>query len=758
MENQSTDRLELAAKFINYTGAPIFLTGKAGTGKTTFLRELSHLTHKRFVIVAPTGIAALNARGVTIHSQFLLPFGSFLPTREAEGNYTDQFGFFTQQTLARKHPLNQFRRNVLKSIDLLVIDEVSMLRADILDAIDYRMRSVKRNYKVPFGGIQVLLIGDLYQLPPVVKDQEWAVLGRFYNSMHFFEAKALQNSGMVYLELDKIFRQRDDAFIRILNNLRDNHATPEDVRILNRHYRTLDEIRDLPPTITLTTHNYKADELNLRELRSLGSPSFFYDAEVERDFPETLYPLPKSIELKVGARVMFIKNDSSGNSSYFNGKLAAVTGLSEDEIIVELDDSQEEFILRKELWENKKYRINPETKELEEEVIGTFSQYPIKLAWAVTVHKSQGLTFDRAIIDVGQAFAPGQVYVALSRLRSLEGLILRTRVQAEVIYSDPKVVDFTLGAGNQKALSELLSQNQANYMYQLIQETFEFESVLKSLSQFDKDQDSSLEFEDENLRKDLPEIYQVLESEAENTRKFRSQLQVLLQQKDEVKLLDRVEKGTAYYLNFLQGILEKLMLHQAKVEDFSRIKTYQNGLEELELELLRKYLSIARSGRLILAISKGEITGKMTDLDQQIAQKRKSILEKIRETLPEKAKASTKSGRKKSAGKTQKAPKVQKEKKEDSKSISVQMFLDGKSPQEIADEREFALSTIMGHLGFGVKAGKLKVEQLVSDEAIKEIQPMAGKFDSLKPYFEHFGGKYDYGTLKLVLFSGREEE
>ncbi|OOG73135.1 helix-turn-helix domain-containing protein [Algoriphagus sp. A40] len=755
MENQSTDRLELAAKFINNTGAPIFLTGKAGTGKTTFLRDLSRLTHKQFVIVAPTGIAALNARGVTIHSQFLLPFGSFLPTREAEGNFTDQFGFFTQQTLARKHPLNQLRRNVLKAIDLLVIDEVSMLRADILDAIDYRMRSVKRNYKVPFGGIQVLLIGDLYQLPPVVKDQEWAVLNRFYNSMHFFEAKALQNSGMVYLELDKIFRQSDDVFIRILNNLRDNRATPEDVRILNQHFKTLDEIRDLPPTITLTTHNYKADELNLRELRGLDSPSFFFEAEVDREFPETLFPLPKSIELKVGARVMFIKNDSSGNSSYFNGKLATVTKLEKEEVIVELDDSQVEFVLRKELWENKKYRINPDTKELEGEVIGTFTQYPIKLAWAVTVHKSQGLTFDRAIIDVGQAFAPGQVYVALSRLRTLDGLILRTRVQPEVIYSDPKVVDFTKGAGLQLDLSELLSQNQVNYLNRLIQETFEFESLIKSISQFDKDQDSSLEFEDENLRKDLPDIYQSLEAEGENTRKFRTQLLVLLQQNQEQKLLERVEKGTGYYLNFLQGILEKLMLHQAKVEDFSRIKTYQNGLEELELELLRKYLDIARSGRLIQAISKGEITGKMPDLEQQIAQKRKSILDKLRESLPEKAKASTKTGRKKSVEKKTKAPK---EKKGSSSLLSVQMFLEGKSPQEIATEREYALTTIMGHLGAGVKSGTLKLEQLVSDEAIREIQPLAGKFDSLKPYFEHFGGKYDYGTLRLVLFSGEEKE
>lgn len=752
MENQSTDRLQLAAKFVNNTGVPIFLTGKAGTGKTTFLRDLGKLTHKRYVIVAPTGIAALNAKGVTIHSQFLLPFGSFLPTREAEGNFTDNPRFFTQLTLARRHPLNQFRRNVLKAIDLIVIDEVSMLRADILDAIDYRLRSVKRNYNVPFGGIQVLLIGDLYQLPPIVKDQEWAVLSRFYKSMHFFEAKALQNSGMIYLELDKIFRQQDDVFIRILNNLRDNRATAEDVRILNQHFKTQEQIQDLPPCITLTTHNYKADELNLRELRSLDTASFFYDADVERDFPENLFPLSQSIELKVGVRVMFIKNDTSGLSSYFNGKLATVLKLDKEDIKVEMDDSHEEFVLNKELWENKKYRINPETKELEEEVIGTFSQYPIKLAWAVTVHKSQGLTFDRAIIDVGQAFAPGQVYVALSRLRSLDGLVLRTRVQSDVIYSDPKVVDFTLGTGLQLSLHELLSSHQSHYLSQLIQNTFEFESLIKSLSQFDKDQESSLEFEDESLKKDLSVIFEVFTSEGENTRKFRSQLVHLLQQEDQEKLMLRIERGTAYYLNFLTGILKKLILHEVMVEDFSRIKSYQNGLEELELEMLRKYLELARSGRLIQAILKGETTGRMPDLDQQIVFLRKEILASIRESLPEKAKSSTKTGRKKAKDKT---PKTPKEKKEDSKSISVNLFLAGKSPQEIATEREFALSTIMGHLAFGVKSGELKLEQLVTEGDIREIQAVSGKYDSLKPYFEYFDGKYDYGTLRMVLNLGK---
>ena len=704
------------------------------------------------MILAPTGIAALNAKGVTIHSQFLLPFGSFLPVRDAEGHYTDRNGFFTQQTLARRHPLNQFRRNVLKSVDLLVIDEVSMLRADILDAIDYRMRSVKRNYHVPFGGVQVLFIGDLYQLPPVVKDEEWGVLSRFYKSMHFFEAKALQNSGLVYLELDKIFRQQDETFIRILNNLRDNKSTPEDVRILNQHYKTFDEIKDLPPCITLTTHNYKADEINLRELRSLDAPSFFYDADIEREFPENLYPLPESIELKVGARVMFIKNDTSGLSSYFNGKLATVSELTSDQVVVEMDDSREEYTLKKELWENKKYRINPDTKELEEEVIGTFSQFPIKLAWAVTVHKSQGLTFDRAIIDVGQAFAPGQVYVALSRLRSLEGLVLRTRVQMDVIYSDAKVVEFTQDKSATQDLSELLRHNQLNYLSQLVESTFEFDSLMTSLSQFDKDQETSLEFEEEDLRKDLPALFEVLEKERENTRKFRQQLQLLIQTKQEEKLLERVEKGTAYYLDLLVKVLEILLRHQLRIEDFARIKTYQNGIEELEIELLRKYTAIAKSGNLIQAILKGEVAEKMDAIDFRVKQLRINLVEMIRKELPERTSSKNKTGRKKS-----KEAKEPKEKKEDTKAWSIRLFQEGKPPEQIADERGYTLSTIMGHLAHGVKSGQLQLDDLIDSESIQEIRHVEEKLDSLKAYFEHFGGKYDFATLRLVLYSGGEE-
>ncbi len=746
--NSSTDRLELAARFVNTTGAPIFLTGKAGTGKTTFLRDLAEHTHKRYVILAPTGIAALNAKGVTIHSQFLFPFGSFLPTREPEGNFTDRQGFFTQQTLARRHPLNQLRRKVLKAIDLLVIDEVSMLRADILDAIDYRMRSVKGNYQVPFGGVQVLLIGDLYQLPPVVKDEEWTILSRFYNSMHFFEAKALQQSGMVYLELDKIFRQQDETFIRILNNLRDNKSTPEDVRRLNQQYKTLDEIQELMPCITLTTHNYKADELNLRELRSLASPSFFYDADLDREFPESMFPLPPILELKVGSRVMFIKNDSSGNGSYYNGKLATVIHLAPDEVEVQLDDSADRYVLRKELWENKRYQLHAETKELEEEVIGTFSQYPIKLAWAVTVHKSQGLTFDKAIVDVGQAFAPGQVYVALSRLRSLEGLILRTRIQTEVIFSDAKVVGFTQEKSSQQDLPELLQVHQQQYLFQLVERTFELDSLIGALIQFQKDQDSSLEFEEESMQADLPALYRLLDVERENTRKFRQQLQFLIQNKEEERLLERLEKGSAYYLELLLEGMKILLRHLVKIERLSRVKSYQQSMEELELEFLSKYTAIARSSMLIQVIFKGEGIGSLDAVDLRIRQVRQQLVSQFRAAMPAASTTKNKTGKKKSS-----KPKAEKEKKEDTKEQTIRLFLEGKTLEEIASDRGLTPGTILNHLTHGVKTGKVQVEALVSQEAIWEIQGVTEKPGSLKAYFEHFAGKYDYDTLRLVLNS-----
>ncbi|WP_075351523.1 helix-turn-helix domain-containing protein [Algoriphagus marinus] len=752
MENESTDRLELAAKFVNNTGAPIFLTGKAGTGKTTFLRDLVRKTHKRHVILAPTGIAALHAKGVTIHSQFLLPLGSFLPVREPEGNFTSQFGFFTQHTLARKHPLNQLRKNVLKAVDLLVIDEVSMLRADVLDAIDYRMRSVKGNYRDPFGGVQVLMIGDLYQLPPIVRDQEWEVLRQFYPSMHFFEAHALRNSGMVYLELDKIFRQQDEQFIRLLNHLRDNEVTAEDVKVLNEHYKTEAEVKEIPPCITITTHNYKADQLNQKELEALNITSFYYDAEVEDDFPDSLFPLPRRIELREGAQIMFVKNDSSGSAEYFNGKLAKVIRLSKTEVIVRMQDSEEEFQLRKETWENKKYIINPDTKELDEEVVGTFSQFPIKLAWAVTVHKSQGLTFDRAIIDVGQAFAPGQVYVALSRLRSLEGLVLRSRISSDLIHSDRQVVDFSVSAKKQTRLEELLIQYQSQYVSHILDSTFDFSPIQKELEFFQKDQASSMEFEDEEMRGAIPTIQQLFQSEKENSDRFRRQLLALVYQGNQSKLQDRLGKGSQYYREIIANQIQQVISLRSQVELFSKTKKYQEGLESLEAILLRKYLEISKVARIVKAILNGDMPGKMEELDQEILALRMQFINRAKEKAAEKiTNLKTKTGRKKTGVAKPKRTKG------DSQELTFALFEMGKTIPQIAEERELAESTIKSHLADGIALGRIELSDCLPEEVISEIKSQFDRFKTVSALREHFQGKFDYGTLKMV-FAGNKLE
>jgi DNA-binding NarL/FixJ family response regulator len=482
----------------------------------------------------------------------------------------------------------------------------------------------------------------------------------------------------------------------------------------------------------------------------LASPSFFYDADLDREFPESMFPLPPILELKEGARVMFIKNDSSGNGSYYNGKLATVIHLAPDEVKVQLDDSADHYVLKKELWENKRYQLHAETKELEEEVIGTFSQYPIKLAWAVTVHKSQGLTFDKAIVDVGQAFAPGQVYVALSRLRSLEGLILRTRIQTEVIFSDAKVVGFTQEKSSQQDLLELLQVHQQQYLFQLVERTFELDSLIGALIQFQKDQDSSLEFEDEAMQADLPALYRLLDVERENTRKFRQQLQYLIQNREEERLLERLEKGAAYYLELLLEGMKILLRHLVKIERLSRVKSYQESMEELELEFLSKYTAIARSSMLIQGIFKGEGIGSLDAVDLRIRQVRQQLVSQFREAMPAASSTKNKSGKKKSS---KPKPKVDKEKKEDTKEQTIRLFLEGKTPEEIASDRGLTPGTILNHLTHGVKTGKIRVEALVSQEAIWEIQGVAEKPGSLKAYFEHFAGKYDYDTLRLVLNS-----
>ncbi|MFN6088379.1 MAG: helix-turn-helix domain-containing protein [Cyclobacteriaceae bacterium] len=744
------DFLSAAAQFINTTVSHIFLTGKAGTGKTTFLKRLQQLTHKSFIVVAPTGIAALNAGGVTIHSQFLLPPMTFLPDRSLSDDFSEGGRVINQNILARKHPLNSARKQVLRSIDLLVIDEVSMLRADLLDAIDYRMRAARGNFRESFGGAQVLFIGDLYQLPPVVRQEEREMLSRYYNSFWFYEAKALQNDQLVYIELDKIFRQHDDAFIGILNNLRNNRATAEDIEQLNQHYRTPEEISNLQEVITLTTHNNKADEINRKELEAVKSKAHFFDAHIEGEFPESMYPVLPTIELKEGAQIMFVRNDNE-NKMYFNGKLATVKEIKDDDVWVEMAESHVRYKLKRVRWENKKYIVQEDSKELEEDVIGGFEQFPIKLAWAITVHKSQGLTFDKAIIDVGQAFADGQVYVALSRLRSLEGLVFRTRINTTVISTDQQVVAFVKSNHRPDQLSEVMKSRQQQFIRQLLDKTFDFTTLIKDIRYIQKEQGEE-GFSEKSMKPVLTQITEALEAEQINTERFRRQLTELLNANNQSGLVERIRKGSDYYKNQLWQN-SKLLLHHLEVtRQQKRVKTYLTQLTDLDQSLSKKLEEVDKAVFLTEAILKGEDKFEFSALNKERSIQRNAILSEIRKEVEKEIPTSSK----------KKARKDRKPKKDDGRTtydITLELLNNGLTVAQIAKERGMVVSTIETHLAKAVAEGKADIFKFMLEETVMEIVNVHRQLpegSTSKDLFDAMKGKFGYGQLRAVMAYARK--
>jgi len=744
MHLQQTDKLEMAARFISSTSSHLFLTGKAGTGKTTFLRQLAGKTHKSFLIVAPTGIAALNAGGVTIHSQFLLPFGSFIPAQEAAGFFKSKAHFFTKHTLTRTHTLNSIRKKVLRATELLIIDEVSMLRADIMDAIDFRMRMAKGNYSRSFGGAQLLLIGDLYQLPPIVKDEEWQTLQQYYRSMHFFEALAFREEKMVTIELDRIFRQSDEKFISILNHLRNNITTREDINLLNSYYRSEEEIGNKQGIITITTHNHIADGISRRELEALPASPSFFEAEITGDFPEKLYPLPLQIELKAGSQVMFVKNDSTEEKAYVNGKLAQVDRIEEKNITVILSGTNQEFTLRKETWEHKKYTINEKSKEVVEEVAGTFEQYPVKLAWAVTVHKSQGLTFEKAIIDVGLAFAPGQVYVALSRLQSLDGLILRTRINTSSISIDPDVQSFSDQVEEQKPLEGMLQERQGFYLEQMLSATFDFSPLVQQLEYLQKFTASKMEFEDETMQKAMRNLQQRFRDEEKNTLTFRRQLQRLLQQKKQELLLERVAKGSEYFGSFMEENLKQLLVHLAEVERLTRTKTYRNALSEIDQQIMISMGKMEQAEHIAACII-SDLSIHKTDAEHKGLIARRSELWELAEKA---ADENPKLSKRKSGRKRKKGAKLE---KGETYRITYALIKEGKSIKEIAEKRNLASSTIEAHALRGIKEGGVDIFSILPKETVKKVADLLKKSsNSIADLHKSQNGKYTQGILRMV--------
>ena len=746
------DILLTATRFINTTNSHIFLTGKAGTGKTTFLKNLSKLTHKSHIVVAPTGIAALNAAGVTIHSQFLIPPATFLPDRSLPDDFSENGKFINQNVLARKHPLNSARKQVLRSIDLLVIDEVSMLRADLLDAVDYRMKAARGNFFQSFGGVQVLFIGDLYQLPPVVRNDERETLSRYYRSPWFYESKALQENPLVYIELDKIFRQHDPSFINILNNLRDNLATPEDINTLNHHFKKPEEIADLREVITLTTHNNKADEINQKELGNLATASHFFDAHLEGDFPESMYPVLLSLELKVGAQIMFVRNDSE-SKMYFNGKLATIKKITNDEVWVEMAESHLPYQLKQVRWENKKYTVDEGTRDLHEEVIGSFEQYPIKLAWAITVHKSQGLTFDKAIIDVGQAFANGQVYVALSRLRSLEGLTLRTPISSSVISTDQQVVAFVQSNHQPDQLGEVMKIRQQQFIRRLLHKTFDFTAIIKDIRYIQKDQTDE-GFGEGSMKPVLTQIAETLEGEQGNTEKFKHQLTDLLSANDSVKLLERIQKGSSYYKTKLIQTIEVLLHHLEATRLQKGVKTYVNHLTDLDQSLTKKLEDVDKVAVLTEAILKGNEKFEFESLAKQRAEERKVMLTEIRRQVEDETPAE----------KRRKPRKERKPKNKEGKSTydaSVDLLKSGMTVEQIAKERGLVVGTIESHLAKAVGEGRVNIFKFMAEETVTEILnamhqlPEGGTSKNL---YDLLKGKFGYGQLRAVMAHTKKKD
>ncbi|MEG0499652.1 MAG: AAA family ATPase [Rikenellaceae bacterium] len=461
----TNEQLELAFDFLENTGSNIFLTGRAGTGKTTFLHNLRIQSPKRMVVVAPTGVAAINAKGSTIHSFFQLPFGLFIPGTHRTGKEVRKF--------------SKTKIKIIRSMELLVIDEISMVRADLLDAIDDVLRRFRAKH-LPFGGVQLLMIGDLQQLSPVVKQEEWELLSQHYNSPYFFDSVALKQSSYRCIELNHIYRQTDRDFIELLTKVRDNRLDEKSLTLLNNRY-----IPDFNPDkkegyITLASHNQIAQSINDSKLEALNGTKFTFKAEITGNFND--YPVDNELILKHGAQVMFARNDSSPLKRYVNGSIGEVTYISEDSIEVTLAGSDETIEVTPEKWENIKYTLDESTKEITEMVDGTYTQYPLKTAWAITIHKSQGLTFDRVIIDAARSFSHGQVYVALSRCRTLEGVVLSSPLRFTSIKSDPTVIYFSKEIEENPITPNQLCDDKRNYYHALLMELFDFGQIASGVS------------------------------------------------------------------------------------------------------------------------------------------------------------------------------------------------------------------------------------------------------------------------------------
>ena len=530
-------------------------------------------------VVAPTGVAAINAEGVTIHSLFQLPPQLFLPTDEARRQL-----FAEMQMRANK-------QRVLRNLELLVIDEVSMVRADLLDTIDAVLRHFKHRPTIPFGGVQLLVIGDLFQLSPVVREEEWRLLQPYYEGPYFFQARVFRELRPIYIEFEHVYRQTNVEFLSILNEVRNNTLTPQSFAVLNARVRSLgvQEFRSLEGAITLSTHNSKVDAINQREMDALKGKEYTYKATITDTFPESMYPIDKQLTLKVGARVMFIKNDSSTDKLYYNGKLGVVTSLSKQAINVRCDDGTEVNV-HNEVWENIRYNADSGSDQVQTEIIGTFTHYPLRLAWAITIHKAQGLTFDQLIIDAEDAFAAGQVYVALSRCRSLEGLTLLTPIPTRALTNAREVLQFTDNQDSLQTVEQNLQPAQKEYLTTLLCALFDFKEHAEQLYSLQRMANSmtSLQIPPNQYITDL--ITPLLELHGVGER-FQQQIRQLMYLNQRDKLQERLQAACQYYAPKIYELLKEM-------SDCPLRSNNQSDSAQLKQSILDIYAAISRKAYL----------------------------------------------------------------------------------------------------------------------------------------------------------------
>ncbi len=708
---------ELAEQFALQTNKHFFLTGKAGSGKTTLLRQIAKQTTKNFVVVAPTGVAAINAGGVTIHSQFNLPLSSFIPTSDSVN-----LNLVTNRRALMEHM--QFRkekRKVIQEMELLIVDEISMVRADILDAVDFVMRKVRRRER-PFGGVQVMLIGDMHQLPPVVKEPEWAILKNYYASPYFFDSLVWKQLDAAEIELKKVYRQSDARFVRLLNNIRHQQLDEDDYDELKKRYNP-----GFRPTeegyILLATHNNKANAVNETELKKLEGRPYAFEADITGDFPEHIYPCEKYLQLREGAQVMFTRNDAA-DGKYFNGKLATVKKLNYDNITVTFQNNNEDFVLKKEVWENVSYTVDQSKDKINKDVIGTFSQYPLRLAWAITIHKSQGLTFDKVIIDAGNSFAAGQVYVALSRCRTLDGIVLHSLITQNSLHGDEKIVQFSEAHHGERELEEQLNGAKREYANDQLKKLFDFNKLRERVG----------DWKDLLFEKDFPEKEKALtlfdnvasriETIVSTAEKFESQLERLLadynnHQQNKAALHERSAKAIEYFTeNIFNTLITPMHGHITEMAYKSKVKKYVQQAQLVQDNFWSKVNQLYNARFMDEKLYTGEI---------------KYSKDKLVTVT-----TSNTSGKKEKGGTFQ---------------DTLDLYRKGVSIEEIASVRGLTTGTIKSHFAKWILSGDMNIHDVLPKETINPIEQFLTKSKTYEANAvrAEFGDKYDYGDIRMVV-------